>query len=147
MSEIKPQDVESYRAQRMKKDGEPASVQTVNNDHTALKHCLNVAVRRGLVASNPAAKVAMPNPRNERDRVLTDDEWPRLYQASKPHLRPILLLAYHFGTAVQRDNRIDLGPSRPEARVYSATGRGHQGQDTEGGSVDSSSEGHPAADR
>lgn len=97
MSEIKPQDVESYRAQRMKKDGEPASVQTVNNDHTALKHCLNVAVRRGLVASNPAVKVAMPNPRNERDRVLTDDEWPRLYQASKPHLRPILLLAYHLG--------------------------------------------------
>jgi integrase len=66
----------------------------VNNDHTALKHCLNVAVRR---SSNPAAKVAMPNPRNERDRVLSEDEWPQLYQAATPHLCPILLLAYHLG--------------------------------------------------
>lgn len=97
LSEIRPQDVEKYRAQRIKKDGSDASLQTINNDHTALKHCLNVAVRRGLVASNPAAKVPMPNPQNERDRVLNEDEWRRLYQAAQPHLRPILLLAYHLG--------------------------------------------------
>lgn len=97
LGEIKPQDVETYRAQRLRKDGEPASLQTVNNDHTALKHCLNVAVRRGLLATNPASKVPMPNPQNERDRVLSDDEWPRLYDAAKPHLKPILLLAYHLG--------------------------------------------------
>jgi len=97
VSEIKPQDIEIYRAKRVRKDGEPASLQTVNNDHTALKHCLNVAVRRGLLQSNPAAKVPMPNPQNERDRVLSEEEWARLYQASKPHLRPILLLAYQLG--------------------------------------------------
>ena len=97
VSEIKPQDIEIYRAKRVRKDGEPASLQTVNNDHTALKHCLNVAVRRGLLHSNPAAKVPMPNPQNERDRVLSEEEWARLYQASKPHLRPILLLAYQLG--------------------------------------------------
>lgn len=97
VSEIKPQDIEIYRVKRVRKDGEPASLQTVNNDHTALKHCLNVAVRRGLLQSNPAAKVPMPNPQNERDRVLSEEEWARLYQASKPHLRPILLLAYQLG--------------------------------------------------
>ncbi len=97
LTEIKPQDIETYRGQRLRRDGEPASLQTVNNDHTALKHCLNVAVRRGLLATNPAAKVPMPNPQNARDRVLSEDEWPRLYQAAKPHLRPILLLAYHLG--------------------------------------------------
>ena len=97
LSEIRPQDVEKYRAQRMRRDGSHARLQTVNNDHTALKHCLNVAVRRGLLASNPAAKVPMPNPQNERDRVLSDDEWPRLYKAAQSHLRPILLLAYHLG--------------------------------------------------
>lgn len=97
VSEIRPQDIEIYRAKRLRKDGEPASLQTVNNDHTALKHCLNVAVRRGLLVSNPAARVPMPNPQNERDRVLSEEEWARLYQASKPHLRPILLLAYQLG--------------------------------------------------
>ena len=50
LTEIKPQDIETYRAQRLRRDGEPASLQTVNNDHTALKHCLNVAVRRGYLA-------------------------------------------------------------------------------------------------
>ena len=34
----------------------------------------------------------MPNPQNERDRVLTEEEWARLHQAAKPHLKPILIL-------------------------------------------------------
>ena len=97
LSEIRPQDVEVFRGQRKKPDGNPASVQTVNHDHIALKHCLNVAIRRGLLQSNPASKVPMPNPQNERDRVLTDEEWATLYQTAKPHLRPVLLTAYQLG--------------------------------------------------
>lgn len=97
LSEIKPADVEAYRGQRTKRDGNPASVQTVNNDHTVLKHCLNVAVRRGLLLGNAAARVPMPNPQNERDRVLTEEEWSRLYTAAKPHLQPMLLTAYQLG--------------------------------------------------
>lgn len=97
LSEIKPADVEAFRAQRKKPNGKPASVQTVNHDHIALKHCLNVAIRRGLLQSNPAAKVPLPNPNNERDRVLTEQEWGRLYNAAKPHLRPVLLTAYQLG--------------------------------------------------
>ena len=97
LSEIRPQEVEAFRTQRKKPDGNPASVQTINHDHIALKHCLNVAIRRGLLQSNPASKVPMPNPRNERERVLTDEEWSNLYQAAKPHLRPVLLTAYQLG--------------------------------------------------
>jgi hypothetical protein len=37
-------------------------LQTINNDHIILKHCLNVAIRRGLLVSNPACKVPLPNP-------------------------------------------------------------------------------------
>ena len=97
LSEIRPQDVEAFRGQRKKQNGNPASVQTVNHDHIALKHCLNVAIRRGLLQSNPASKVPMPNPENERDRVLSDEEWSKLYQEAKPHLRPVLLTAYQLG--------------------------------------------------
>jgi integrase len=39
----------------------------------------------------------MPNPQNERDRVLSDEEWSRLFQAAKLHLQPVLLTAYQLG--------------------------------------------------
>src|SRR5688572_7780016 len=73
VGEIRPADVEAFRAQRRRRDGNPASIQTVNNDHTVLKHCLNVAVRRGLIVANAASRVPMPNPLNERDRVLNEE--------------------------------------------------------------------------
>jgi integrase len=97
LNEIKPEDVEEYRAQRKKRDGSAPSLQTVNNDHIVLKHCLNVAIRRDMLASNPASKVPLPNPFNERDRVLSGEEWERLYAAAKPHVKPLLIVAYHLG--------------------------------------------------
>jgi integrase len=97
LNEIRPRDIERYRADRLKEDGSLPAVQTVNNDHIVLKHCLNTALRQGLLVSNPATKVPVPNPHNERDRVLSEYEWTRLYEAAAWHLRPILLLAYHLG--------------------------------------------------
>jgi integrase len=97
LAEIKPQDVEVFRAQKRKPNGSLASIQTINHDHIALKHYLNVAIRRGLLHSNPASKVPLPNPHNERDRLLTDEEWSRLYRAAKDYLRPVLLAANQLG--------------------------------------------------
>ena len=74
LQEIRPEHIEAYRAQRRKEDGSATSLQTINNDHIILKHCLNVAIRRGLLVSNPACRVPLPNPHNERDRVLTEEE-------------------------------------------------------------------------
>lgn len=113
LQEIRPEQVEAYRVQRRRADGTATSLQTINNDHIILKHCLNVAIRRGLLVSNPACKVPLPNPHNERDRVLSEDEWTRLYEAAAPHLKPILLTAYHlgqrFGEIVQLSwDRVDL---------------------------------------
>ncbi len=97
LTEIKASDVEDFRAERRKRDGSMPSLQTINNDHTVLKHCLNVAIRRGLLTVNPAAQVPLPDPHNERDRVLSEEEWARLYDAATPHLKPVLLVAYHLG--------------------------------------------------
>jgi integrase len=97
LTEIKPVDVESFRAQRKKRDGTAPCLQTINNDHIVLKHCLNIAIRRGLIVTNPASAVPLPDPHNERDRILSEEEWTRLYGAAKPHLKPVLLLAYHLG--------------------------------------------------
>lgn len=57
LTEIKASDVEDFRAQRRKRDGSMPSLQTINNDHTVLKHCLNVGVRRGLLTVNTASQV------------------------------------------------------------------------------------------
>src|SRR5438132_2566136 len=54
---ITAQDVEVYRSQRKKRNGQAASLQTINNDHIILKHCLNVAKRKGLLTVNPASLV------------------------------------------------------------------------------------------
>lgn len=94
---ITPGEVEAYRTQRRRRDGGQPSLQTINNDHTMLKHMLSVAERKGLVQTNVAKKVRMPDPRNERDRVLTREEWVRFYGAASPHIKPILSIAYHLG--------------------------------------------------
>ncbi len=95
--DITPADVEAFRAQRKLRNGKAPTAATVNADHAFLKHILSVAERRGLVPSNPAKKVPIPAPNNERDRVLSGDEWGRLYEAAADHLKPLLLLAYHLG--------------------------------------------------
>ncbi len=97
LNEIKAEDVEAYRAQRRLRNGQPPSLGTLNNDHIILKHMLSVAVRRGILEVNAAKKVPLPDPNNERDRVLSEEEWKRLYEAAAPHLKPILLVAYQLG--------------------------------------------------
>ncbi len=39
----------------------------------------------------------MPDPQNARDKVLSEEDWNELYRAAKPHLKPVLLLAYQLG--------------------------------------------------
>jgi len=97
LNEILPEDVEAYRAQRIRRDGRKPSLGTINNDHIILKHVFSVAERRALVSMNPAKKVPIPDANNERDRVLTEDEWHRLYESAAPHIKPILLIAYQLG--------------------------------------------------
>ncbi len=97
LEELTPEDVEHFRAQRMLLNGKTPSLQTVNNDHTILKHLLSIAERKGLVQRNVAKKVRMPDPQNARDRVLTQEEWERLVGSASPHIQSILLVAYNLG--------------------------------------------------
>jgi integrase len=46
---------------------------------------------------NPAAEVDKPDPKNERDRIASTDEWVRLQAAAAPHLRRFLAIAYGVG--------------------------------------------------
>jgi integrase len=76
---------------------------TVNRELACLKHMFNVArqgligLKGGLPAANPMASVRLERERNERDRVLTADEFQRAYEAAPAWLQPMLLIAYHTG--------------------------------------------------
>jgi integrase len=122
---ISPEDVVAYRAQRRcypmttcagckkligramcpgcgwKRPDSPvlASVQTVNHDHTALTHMFNVAksARFKLVLDNPASHVEKPDPKNERDRIASTEEWAKLTGTAAPHLLRFLTIAYAVG--------------------------------------------------
>ena len=77
----------------------PVSVQTVNHDHTALTHMFNIAKgpRCKLVVDNPATHVEKPDPKNERDRIISAEEWGLLKTTSAPHLLRFLTIAYTVG--------------------------------------------------
>lgn len=96
---ITPEDVRKYRQQRVGHKGRPLAIQTINHDHTALIHMLNVArsPQFGLIKDNPAAHVPKPNPQNERERIANSDEWKRLLAAAAPHLQRILIVLYTLG--------------------------------------------------
>ena len=94
---ITPGDIEAFRIQRRLRNGDVPSMATVNADHALVKYILSIAERRGLVTSNVAKRVPMQNPKNERDRVLSSDEWERLHAAAADHIKPVLLMAYHLG--------------------------------------------------
>jgi len=48
--------------------------------------------------------VPLPDPGNERDRVLTPEEWNRLYGAAPDHLKPILVIAFQLWHALGGDH-------------------------------------------
>ncbi len=97
LADISADDVEAYRTQRVLRNGKAPALSTVNGDHAILKQLLYEAKKRKLLVSNPASEVSLPDPNNERDRVLTAEEWSRLYDEAASHLKPILQVAYHLG--------------------------------------------------
>jgi len=58
----------------------------------------NLAIDWGYAKDNPVRRVKLFSEKdNLKERILTDDEEERLLEASKSHLRPIILTALHTG--------------------------------------------------
>jgi integrase len=106
LTSITPALIEQYRAWRrstISRRQRPITPATVNRELACLKRMFNVA-RKGLIIlkggvplENPMMTVSLEREHNERDRVLSSDEFARLYQASEEWVKPILLMAYHTG--------------------------------------------------
>jgi integrase len=106
VTEIDPVLVEQYRAWRqstISRLGHPVKPATINRELACLRHMFNVAIKGLLVLKggvptvNPVTAAKMGAEHNERDRVLSVDEFDRLHQGAADWLKPILLVAYHTG--------------------------------------------------
>ena len=106
IAEITPASIEQYRAWRratISRRGHAVTPATINRELACLKRMFNVA-RKGLIVlkggipgANPMAMVSLEREHNERDRVLSAEEFRCLHDAAAPWLQPMLLIAYHTG--------------------------------------------------
>jgi integrase len=106
LAAITPAQVEQYRDWRrstVSRRKSPVSAATVHRELACLKRMFNVAckglivLKGGVPAQNPIATVSLEREHNERDRMLSPEEFTQLYHAAKDWLKPILLVAYHAG--------------------------------------------------
>jgi integrase len=102
LKDITPATVEAYRQKRLAEPSgrSPADMTapaTVNREIACLKTIFNKAMKDGRAERNPCQGVKMLRENNERDRVLSPEEYARLLAHCPAHLTPIVKLAYHTG--------------------------------------------------
>lgn len=102
LKDITPTLVEAFRQKRLSEPSgrtpqhltKPA---TVNREIACFKTIFSKAVKDGKAERNPAQGVKLLKENNERDRILSPEEYTRLLAHCPDHLRPIVKLAYHTG--------------------------------------------------
>lgn len=105
LKDISPSLVEAYRQKRLQEPsartgrtrGDLTAPATVNREVACLKAIYNKAIKNGKAERNPCQGVKMLKENNERDRVLSEEEFHRLLAACPEHLKPVVKLAYYTG--------------------------------------------------
>lgn len=111
LKDITPALMETYRQRRLSEPSrrtpqtmtKPA---TVNREVACLKTIFNKAVKSGKAEKNPAQGVKHLKENNERDRILSPEEFTRLLAHSSAPLKPIIKLASH--TAMRQGEILNL---------------------------------------
>jgi integrase len=71
------------------------TIATMNREVSAIKRVLNLAASYKKISSNPIATATMLKENNIRERVLSDEEFENLLNASLDHIKPILIMAFY----------------------------------------------------
>jgi integrase len=111
LKDIIPSMVESYKQKRLselagrgrKGTTKPA---TVNRELACLKTIFNKAIKNKKATRNPAHEVKKLKENNERNRILSPEEYIRLLAHCHSYLKPIVKIAYH--TAMRRGEILNL---------------------------------------
>lgn len=99
---ITPESIERYKTKRLQERPRRGSAPkmapaSVNRELACLSAIFSWAERNAWIEGNPVRKVKKLREANERDRILSEEEFRALLDAAAPHLKPILLIAYHTG--------------------------------------------------
>jgi integrase len=99
LSEISSFMVEKYKLTRKEEGAKPA---TINRELGCLRHIFNMAIKWKKAQSNPVREVKFLKEPKEKDRILTEEEEPRLLEAVRTghkakHLEAIILTALNTG--------------------------------------------------
>jgi len=94
LSDIQPQDVDDYKASRLREVA-PA---TVNRELEVLRHLFHLAERwNKFFGKNPASRAGLLPLNNHKERILSLDEEKRLLNACDPYMRNIIITALYTG--------------------------------------------------
>jgi len=94
LSQIKSWDIERYKRKRKAQGRKP---ETINRELTVLKRMFNLAMQWDITAVNPVKGVKFMEVPKAFYRALEDEEFERIYQASSPEFKTVLLCAYLTG--------------------------------------------------
>jgi integrase len=99
VSKVKPQELEDYQSRRA---DQGKSAATIDMEVSIVKTMVTKAFDNDMVGGRAVKtfrqiKRKLRPGSNARDRVLTFQEYTRLIIAAKPHLKPVLIVAYFTG--------------------------------------------------
>ncbi len=100
LSQITSWQVEKYKADRQReisRFGREISKSSINRELACLKTMFNKAIDWDLVSVNPVRKVKLFPEKPNKLRVVSDQEFQKVYNNASDSLRPILLLALNTG--------------------------------------------------
>jgi len=94
ISKISSWYVEQYKSKRRKDNLKPS---TINRELTVLKRIFNLGIIWNICLTNPVKNVEFFKIKPIKERVLSDNEFLKLYKAASDHLKPILHTAIETG--------------------------------------------------
>jgi len=100
LTQITPWHVDKYKSKRLKdisRFNRPLTKASINRELACLKTMLNYAVGEGWLLSNPISGYKLFRERLNKLRVVSRDEFDRVYNTSSELLQPILVMAYNTG--------------------------------------------------
>lgn len=114
---ITPSLISEYQTKRLNGKsyrGGPIKPATVNREIACLRTMFNKAIKDGKLERNPVRGVKFLRENNERERVLSPEEW-AMYKANCPSWYfPIAVTAYR--TAMRKSEIINLSPPRVDLK-------------------------------
>jgi excisionase family DNA binding protein len=95
LRKITPLLIQKFRTERL---NEGVAKITTNREVALLKKMFSMAIDDGYLEQNPAKKIKLYSELDTvRDRVLSDEEEPKLFSELAEHMKPFILSALHTG--------------------------------------------------